>query len=542
MPQARGASDRTASVSEPLIITEPLGGSTLAQAAARDAAPNGWYVPRPRGAAAWSHRAREVASAADRGWLDALRPAFDATGAAAARLDTAARSNGVVVTTGQQPGLFGGPIYTWSKALSAIATADALQTATGVPVAPVFWAATDDSDLAEASWTMVARAGGFDELRIDGRPAGASMADVPLGDVSGLLDQLERAAGSAAWSDLLHVTRRAYRRGQTVGGAYLELLRAMLEPLGMAVLDAAHPSVRTAGSPLLREALRRSEAIAARLAERDRDIVAAGHATQVASVDGLSLVFRADRAERQRIKISEARAVADSVDDAALSPNVLLRPVMERAILPTVAYIAGPAEIAYFAQVGAVAEALESAPPLAVPRWSCTLLEPHVAEILDRFGLQREDLRDPHAAETRIATARLPEGVIAGFAHLREVLDRSLDGLAKDGNDLVDARAIEGARRALAARLARLQRRYTAATKQRLTDVLRDVATARGSLYPAGKTQERALNLIPMLARYGRPLLEAMHAAARAHAMALVDPPQEALAPHEPLGQTSQVR
>ena len=96
-----------------------------------------------------------MSSLASRDWLTPLRHAFDPTGVAADRLEAAAKG-GFVVTVGQQPGLFGGPLYTWWKALSALAFADALQQATGVPVAPVFWAATDDSDFVEASWTAVA--------------------------------------------------------------------------------------------------------------------------------------------------------------------------------------------------------------------------------------------------------------------------------------------------------------------------------------------------------------------------------------------------
>ena len=509
------------------MISEPFGGSPLARAAALGQAPPAWYAPRPRDAKAWTERARAVIASTDRGWLDALLPAISATGNAAKRLDAVARGKGVVVTTGQQPGLFGGPIYTWAKALSAIALADELESLTGVPTAPVFWAATDDSDFAEASWTMIARSGGAELLRQPGDFAGVPMANVPLGDVSALVAQLERAAGSAAWPDPLRFIRNAYGAGETVGGAYLRLLRTILEPLGMAVVDAAHSAVRRAGSPLLRDALARSEMIATRLAERDDELTAAGHTPQVANVKGLALVFRADQDVRQRIRHDEARSVASSVGDDALSPNVLLRPVMERAILPTVAYVAGPAEMAYFAQVAAVADALVVARPLAVPRWSCTILEPHVAAILERFELQREALKDPHAAESRLAKDRLPPGIASALARIREVMDTALQALEHDGAGLVDARAVDGARRSLAARLDRLQRRYTAAVKRQMADVLRDIGTARGSLYPGGKRQERALNLIPLLARYGEPLLDGMRREARAHAAALVQSSHE---------------
>ena len=348
------------------------------------------------------------------------------------------------------------------------------------------------------------------------------MAEVRLGDPSELLERFERGAGSVAWRDPLDMVRRAYRPGQTVGGAYLELLRGILEPLGMAVLDASHRAVRAAGSPLMRDALRQSERLAVALAERDGALEAAGHSVQVASVAGLSLVFRASGGVRQRIKHADARASADSVADDALSPNVLLRPVVERAILPTIAYVAGPAEIAYFAQVGAVAATLGAPAPLAVPRWSCTILEPHVRDILERLALRAEELRDPHAAETRLARARLPEGVATALARVAGSIDESLASLERGGGDLITPEAVRGAHRAMAMRLARLERRYTAAMKRQLADILQDIGTARGSLYPGGKRQERALNLLPLLARYGRPLLDDMQGAARIQAASLV--------------------
>jgi bacillithiol biosynthesis cysteine-adding enzyme BshC len=496
-----------------------------------------WYTVRPTGAAEWSARARDVLASTPDGWLDALRPAMSASGHAAARLELIKQGRGVVVTTGQQPGLFGGPIYTWSKALSAIALAELLEQSIGMPVVPVFWAATDDSDIAEASWTMVSRAGGVDELRLGGGSDGVSMADVPLGDTSELLERFERAAGSASWPAPLELVRRAYRPGTTIGGAYLELLRGMLEPLGMPVLDAAHPAVRAAGSPLLRDALRQSERIADALAQRDRELREAGHTPQVASVPGLSLVFRTDTASRQRVKHGDAAAVAGTAGDAALSPNVLLRPVVERAILPTVAYVAGPAELGYFAQVSAVSTALNASSPLAVPRWSCTILEPHVEAVLAELHIDPRELQDPHAVETRVARERLPDGVASAFARANAAVSDALSSLEQSAAALVSSRAIEGARRAIGARIARLERRYTAAMKRQLADVLRDVATARGSLYPNGKRQERALNLIPLLARSGRPLLDAMLAAARTHARGIVDADAVAVATRDRAGE-----
>ena len=508
------------------VITEPLGGSALSRAASAGLTPADWYERSPANTDEWATRIRSVRDDfAGSGWADALAPALTPSGAAAQRLASVAAGKGVVVTTGQQPGLFGGPIYTWSKAFSALALANELQAATGVPVAPVFWAATDDSDFAEASWTMVAKAGGARELRMHGDDSGLSMANTPLGDQLHLIAQLERASGSAAYQEALAMLRRAYDPSHTIGGAYVALLRAVLEPLGISVLDAAHPVVRKAGAPLLRRALGSAVAIANAVAERDRALAAAGHAPQVASVAGLSLVFASERGQRQRIAIAEGESVAASRSDDALSPNVLLRPVMERQILPTVAYLAGPAELAYFAQTGAVAAALGVARPLALPRWSCTILEPHVEQILQRLELVPDDLIDPHAAEIRLARAALPSEVSSALARMRNALDENFGVIAQHAGESVPQKVIDGSRASVAHRVARLERRLVAAVKRANSALLQDVGTVRGSLYPAGKRQERALNFIPLLARYGRLLPDLMIESASVHARALVHPP-----------------
>jgi bacillithiol biosynthesis cysteine-adding enzyme BshC len=518
---------RHATLTELQVLTEPLGGSPLSLLAQGGDAPPEWYPKRPGSEAEWRARVEQVAeSARGSDWAAALAPALRATGAAAERVAAAASGRGVVVTTGQQPGLFGGPIYTFSKAITALAMADALQAQTGRPVAPVFWAATDDADFDEARWTSVAATGGVQRVEIEEEPPpGTPMSAVVLSDLTRQLETLERASGSAAFEDALGAVREAYRPAATVGGAYVTLLRALFEPLGVAVLDASHVAVRRCGSHVLRESLTRAPAIAAAVETRARELRAAGFEPQVADAPGLSLVFAVRGGVRQRVPVADARALARSADDDSLAPNVLLRPVLERAVLPTVAYAAGPAELAYFAQASAVANALDADSPLAVPRWSCTIIEPHVRRLLDRLGIDHTELSDLHAVEGRLARAAMPDAVTGTISQLRDAVDRAAADLSADGEagSLLPSPAVAGARSALLHRLERLERRYVAAVKRREDGVMRDVATARAHLYPFGRRQERALNFIPSLARQGPTLWAAMRDAATVHARSMID-------------------
>ncbi len=506
----------------PRVVTEPLGGNSLAIAVAEGRVPATWYDVRGPNADAWRQRVEAVRSQPPKNWFAALAPALDASGVAAKRLASVADGRGVVVTTGQQPGLFGGPVYTLSKALSALALADELQALTGIPVAPVFWAATDDADFKEASSTAVAVTGGAQLLHIEhAQPLGRSMADMLLGDVSSQLETLARSAGSTIDHVPLELLKRSYASRATIGSAYVTFLRALLEPLGIAVIDAAHAATREAARPVLAGALEKARSISEAVAVRNREIEAAGYKQQVQEVAGLSLVFSAKASERKRVPISAAAKVSATAD---LGPNVLLRPVVERAILPTVTYIGGPAEIAYFAQVAPIAEVLGVPRPAIVPRWSCTIIEPHVERILEKLYLLPEDLRDPHEVERRVARSRLPRPVLTELNVTRGFLNERLDALteAVEREHAPIPLSVTGGLRAnLMRRLDRFERRLIAAAKREHAEVMQEIATARGSLFPFGTPQERILNFVPFLARYGPMLQAEMLSEARRHASAL---------------------
>ncbi|HJP61039.1 MAG TPA: bacillithiol biosynthesis BshC, partial [Gemmatimonadaceae bacterium] len=314
---------------------------------------------------------------------------------------------------------------------------------------------------------------------------------------------------------------RFYRKSETVGSAFVGFLRALFEPLGIAVIDASHPATRGAAKSILTSTLANAAEIAQRVTERNRELEEAGFTPQVQDVPGLSLVFSTNSGARRRIPIKAAAKQTVSDD---MGPNVLLRPVVERAILPTAVYIGGPAEVAYFAQISPIADTLGVPRPAIVPRWSCTIMEPHVERILEKLYLLPEDLRDPHEAESRIARARLPKAVIEQLDTTRAVLDERMDALADavSAEDAPVSPAVTGGLRAnLMRRLDRFERRLVAASKQRHADLMEEIGSARGSLYPMGKPQERALNFVPFLARYGEALRDDMLGGARAHAARL---------------------
>ena len=501
------------------VVSTPITGTALTRPAVEGVGSR-WYVPRPSDSTRWLERAATVRdNLLTNDWTLDLAPALNATGRAADNLARVS-STGFAVTTGQQPGLFGGPLYTWWKALSAVALAARLESLTGVPVVPIFWAATDDSDFAEASYTVVPSSDGAEriEMRIEAE-SGTPLSAISVGDLEEQITRLERSAGSAASSETLRIVRDTYRSSATVGGAYVELLRRILEPLGVPVLDASHPAVRAGQRPLLSRALENADTVEEALAARTRDLKAGGHSAQVKLVKGRTLVFAEENGRRERLRIRDVKKSATDSNIGSLGPNVLLRPVVEAAIIPTVAYIGGPAEIAYFAQTSAVAEALGAVTPLVVPRWSGFVIEPRIQKILERHSLTVEDFRDPHMVESRIARDSLPHSFRGGLNELREAIANLTGNLARsEGADLVPPSVLDGLKRGMNHRVDRLERRMAASVKRKGNDALHDARIARGSLFPLGTPQERALNLIPLLARNGNDLLSAVLDEARRHA------------------------
>lgn len=497
------------------VVDTPLTGGPLTQAALNRRVPSDWYAPAPATREDWVERCAQTRRQDSR-WFRDIAPAL---GSGASLVERAA-ADGVVVTTGQQPGLFGGPLYTWFKALSALELAAAIERETGVAATPVFWAATDDADFIEAATTAVPTADEPKRLTLEA-PAHDSVplsATVIGAEIRALYDQLHAASGSAADPRALRAARH-FSAGATVGAAYVAMLRELLEPLGVAVLDASHAAVQGCARPLLESALARAGSIDVALTARQREIEQAGFDAQVGVDRALSLVFEWTHGpdglpRKRRIPVEAAAAAPDSM----LSANVLLRPVVERAILPTVAYLAGPAEIAYFAQVSAVAGALDVPAPLVLPRWSGVLIPEQTTASLAQLGVDVDDLRADHIAERRLAAARTNADAEAAITALRASIVRELARLG----DALPATALDGAREQFERRVIRLERRVLAATKRREAGALGAIAAARGVLFPFGKPQERVLNVVPLWSRFGDAFVDGVRARCRVHASRMV--------------------
>ena len=460
--------------------------------------------------------------------------------AAQARLARFIAEGGYAVTTGQQPGLLTGPLYSIYKAWTAVHLAARLESMLGVPVLPIFWVASEDHDWEEAGhahvWDVL---GGVQ--RLDAEPL-ESPGDRPLHRVrltalESARPDLERLLPESRASRVeLAAVRAAYPEGGTLGDGMAALLLEWLGPAGLCVCQAHDPAIKRASVTVLETGLRDSDVHETLLAERAAELERTGYGVQVPILEGRTNVFwegasgareRLYRAGKElRLHGSGVAVSPEEMNDALrdgarrLSPNVLLRPVVESVTFPTLAYVGGPGEMAYFAQIHPLFEAMGLEMPVVHPRVSATLIPARVRRILEDQSLAPEDLDGPvHAVESRWARTTLPDPVHEALSALERALTEGADRLLTAAEP-IDAtlrgpiRRVDNVGRAA---VDHARRKILTALKRRDVRALEQVRVAHRALFPDGIPQERVLTLLPFLARHGRGLLEELGSAVGRH-------------------------
>lgn len=445
-----------------------------------------------------------------------------------AAADRLRQPDALAVTTGQQPGLFGGPMYVVHKALAARAMARCLEQRWERPVVPVFWLAGDDHDWDEATrtawWTPSGEVVEWSLRSRDVQAPQLPMSAEPLPiDFAAARDRLaddlppgpERDA-TLAWID------RHWRTGATIHSAYASALAELFEPLGIATLDATAAGLKHAQVPLIREALLRSREIDATLAALP-DAEA-----WVGAGEGLTLVFLEAGAGRDRLardgdrlrtrrggeSFTEAELLSLlELEPARFSANVLLRPVIEAALVPTVAYVAGPGELRYLTrQASAVYPLLDVPVQHPVPRWGGAVIDDVAARLLRRLDLDPEAvLRDDGTLGRAVMRRDVPEAIPLALEQLREAIDAISADLMRSAAtiDAVLDRAIESRRRKLQHVREDLDRLMLRHHRKRGDVAWAQYLRLRARLMPLDRPQERVIGVAAALGRWGQPWIAA---------------------------------
>jgi len=477
-----------------------------------------------RDAASFIEKAREVDQRFNRAARERVAALARApSGAAQEGLNRFLEEGGFLVTTGQQPGLLSGPLYSLYKALTAIKLARTLEPILQRPVLPLFWVASEDHD-----W----QGNDLQAFRLPSQegPPNRPLHRIPVETgLDEVLDRFIQTLPKNDFSDIyLELIRDSYPGGVTLPDGFRSILEGLLAEFPVLFVDAAHPALKEASLPVLVRELEGAEEHEALLRRVATHLEMDGYGLQVPILDrGVNLFlegpagrdrlyrdgagFRLNHAEIT-LSLEEIRQRAGT-DPSLLSPNVLLRPVVESTLFPTLSYVAGPGELAYFAQLKELFHCYGIRMPVIFPRHSATLVETKVMKVLEKFHLAVEGLDRPHhelAAE--IAREEVPPEVRQALGEIRGAIGRGAGALTKAAQkvDPTLKGPVTHARNAAFSAFDDAERKILQAVKRQNEIGLGQLEKAQKNLYPDGKPQERVLNAFYYLARYGPGLIPAL--------------------------------
>ncbi|MDP2481701.1 MAG: bacillithiol biosynthesis cysteine-adding enzyme BshC [Candidatus Palauibacterales bacterium] len=457
--------------------------------------------------------------------------AFHCLSSGAERLDRVLAGEGFAVTTGQQPVLFGGPLYVLYKALSAVRFAARLEQRLGLPCLPVFWVASDDHD-----WREVASVGYLDRdesLRRLEIPPPSGAEDRSVGptqlpeDIAHrareLIAALETREEAGQWVNGLY---QEYSPGRSFTEAFIGWVSRWLADLPIAFLDASHPAVREAAVPFVQRVLADWRDVDAALREGSDSVVQRGYEPQLSYMEDAIPVFRDSGDSRFRLRGTTAGIRVDSrgstfdldhlMDEVEsspgmFSPSAALRPVLESWLLPVAATVLGPGELAYWAQLGPLFSLLDVPMPGIVPRGAWRVVEPKIERLLTKTGASPDDLRDGGtSAATELVARNRPDALEDALQSLEKAVEAEFDAVDRAlSEEMPGLRSAAGkARSQVQSATAALRKKADSMTRDRETTAIGQLHRAADNLFPGGVAQERAVASLMYLVRYGDEFLE----------------------------------
>jgi len=442
-----------------------------------------------------------------------------------AHIEALERERACAVVTGQQVGLFSGPLYTIYKALTAAKLAERLTRNGPGTCVPVFWLASDDHDLAEIDHVVLLdKSNRLEEVRCGMPPGDLKIPASALVLPPEIADCLRRLADITPDSefkrDVFAALSEAYRSGRGWVEAFARWMTRLFSSHGLIFIDASDPRLKKLGGDVFCREIAEGSAATPPAQAASRKLHEAGYEGQVRLHEGILNVFYAERERRsiqwdgRAFEIKEPRETRSKDDLLAqakekpflFSPNVLLRPIYQDALLPTVAYVGGPAEIAYFAQMKGVYDVFGLPMPVVYPRKSLTVVERHIGRLLEKYGLDVSGLWSG------------ADGIIRGLAErgvpepLSQAVNLAADHIERDFEPIVRDIAVfeptlkpsaELVRGRMAQQLRLLEKKIVQAAKKRNDIAAGQIRKASDYLYPRGRLQERVFNIVPYLLKYG---------------------------------------
>jgi bacillithiol synthase len=440
------------------------------------------------------------------------------------------RDKACAVVTGQQVGLFSGPLYTIYKALTAIKLAASLNRRDLGSFVPIFWLASDDHDLAEID--HIAFIDKDNRLREIGCPTLSRESKVPVSnvllppDIGDCLEQLtDLTLDTEFKADILGSLSEAYQPGRSYVDAFGRWMTRLFKSRGLVLIDASHPRLKEMGRDVFyREIADESPSTRQAVAASGR-LHQAGYEAQIPLHEGILNQFYTEGERRAiqwkdgafEIKGLSAMSTKDDLLKLAkekpslFSPNVILRPLYQDAVLPTVATVGGPSEIAYFGQLKGVYETFGLPMPVIYPRKSVTIVERKIDHILKKYHLTVPDLwRNAAGVIGDITKEEIPDSVGRTLLRVRDDLERGYASLKAEilAFDAGLAESVDRAKGKMNQQLDFMQKKVQQAARKRNDVAVQQLRKAVDNLYPNQRLQERVFNIVPYLIKYGSGFID----------------------------------
>lgn len=430
----------------------------------------------------------------------------------------------VAIVTGQQVGLFSGPAYTIYKALSAVRCAEEIARR-DIDAVPVFWLASEDHDLAEVNHTFWNTRNGLARHELSAEESGRRVGEILLGDaIEPLVSDVVQTLEGPFAERVAIALRETYTRGETYASAFGKLMARLLAGRGIVFLDQLDARFHKLWIPQFHNAARSADRLGDALLARTKELDSNGFHAQVKVTRETTLLFWSKSGRREPVRtksgafiVGDSEVSASQLDDAissqseAFSPSALLRPAIQDSILPTAAYIGGPAEVAYMAQAQVVYQSCGVKMPAVLSRASFTIIEQPIARFLAHYGL---DIRDLFAGSQHVRAKMeqksLPAGLSTQFeeteAALRTMMKAYEEPLARLDSTLIEA--LRASERKIQHQIEQLKGKVARAENFRSGVLDRKERILIDSLYPGGGLQERTHCALPLIASLGPEFLD----------------------------------
>lgn len=437
------------------------------------------------------------------------------------------------VVTGQQVGLFSGPLYTIYKALTAVKLTGYLNQNGQGSFVPIFWLAADDHDLAEINHiNLLNKKNQIEKIQCDSFSLSTKVPASKIlltQEINKCVQQLNNLTHDSEFKDeIISHLSEAYEPDQSYVEAFGKWMTRLFKSYGLIFIDPTHPGLKELGKSVFLKEIAENSPSTLYAIETSKKLKQAKYNCQIQLREGILNLFFTD-SERQSIGIIKDGYIIKDTQQTygkdelfalmekksyLCSPNVLLRPIYQDTILPTVAYIGGPAEVAYFAQMKGIYEWFNIPMPILYPRKSLTIIENKIKNVLQKHNLNVQDFW--HNFDQTIQTIikkHIPQSIDKSFSTAASHLKQDFQSIKKE---IVSIEPGLGSSADLTLKKINQQFKYLekkilTASKKQNEILIQQLHKVKNNLYPADHLQERALNIVPYLIKYGYPFLDKLY-------------------------------